>query len=510
MNQLKYDSLYSGLVSINKSLGGTQSMPDSEYGAMIDLMETLSGQPVGESGDAFDAVSTVATMAENGELPIQSGGSTPPKLDSVEVDITSNGRYGYHPEGYGLDGFSGFTANVNVPDSSRLGVKSVDINENGHQEFHAIDFDLDGFSTIGINVNVPTSGGGSPSGCNLGDESTNVTSNGTYRWDAVSFGLDGFSSFQVDINVPTTGGGGSDDKSWWYESGMTFAYSTIASIPSWFEPDRITSGTSFFDGATFLSTIGDLVFSNIYNAQHMFHQALSLENVGSFTINHEGCDVYGLFSECRNLSSIGSLNIKPNDCRYIFQYCGELKSVPLFDTSSAKYISGMFNSCTSLTTIPLFDFSSAEEATELFAYCNSLKTIPQFNFSKLQHAGSIFLECSSLESLPELDFGNVTIADQMFGWSEHPNLTTIGGFKNFKPACGNFIGNCNNLTVESLMNIINNLWDWSNSSSGVIKFEDGSEYDYGTDHSLSFGETNLAKLTDEQKAVATNKGWNLW
>ena len=458
--ELKYDSLYSGLVSINKSLGGTQSMPDSEYGAMIDLMETLSGQPVGESGDAFDAVSTVATMAENGELPIQA-----PKLDSVDVDITANGRYEYRPDAYGLDGFSGFTANVNVPGGSRLGFKSVDISGNGYQEFHATAFDLDGFSTFGVNVNVPTSGGGSE---------------------------------------------GSDDKSWWYESGMTFAQSSISSIPSWFEPNRVTRGYRFFDGALNLATIGDLVFSNMADAQYMFSQAISLQTVGSITINYDGCLSYGLFSQCQNLSNIGSLNIKPDDCRYIFHYCGKLQSVPLFDTSSTTYISGMFNSCTSLTTIPLFDFSSAIEATEIFAYCTSLKTIPQFNFSKLQIAQSMFQDSTSLESLPELDFGNVRMADQMFGWSEFPNLTTIGGFKNFKPSCGNFIGNCSNLTVESLMNIINNLWDWSNSSSGVITFEDGTTYDYGTDHSLGFGETNLTKLTDEQKAVATNKGWNLW
>ena len=465
MDQLKYASLYSGLVSINKSLGGTQSMPDSEYGAMIDLMETLSGQPVGEGGDAYNAVSTVATMAENGELPIQGGGDNPSlNLNSVDVDITANGSYEYQPSAYGLDGFSRFTANVNVPSGSNLGSKSVNITENGHQEFHAIDFGLDGFSTIGIDVNVPTSGGGSE---------------------------------------------GSDDKSWWYESGMTFAQSSISSIPSWFEPDRITSGYRFFSGASSLSTIGDLVFSNMYNAQYMFGQAISLQTIGNFTINYDGCDAYGLFSQCQNLSSIGSLNIKPNDGRYIFQSCGKLQSVPLFDTSSTTYISGMFNGCTSLTTIPLFDFSSATEAVEMFAYCTSLKTIPQFNFSKLQQAQSMFLNCTSLESLPELDFGNVRRADQMFGWSEFPNLTTIGGFKNFKPSNWPFIGNCPNLTVESLMNIINNLWDWSNSSSGVITFEDGTEYDYGMDHSLGFGETNLAKLTAEQKAVATNKGWSL-
>ena len=456
MDQLKYDSLYSGLVSINKSLGGTQSMPDSEYGAMIDLMETLSGQPVGESGDAYDAVSTVATMAENGELPIQSA----PELDSVQVDITSNGLYEYQPSAYALDGFSKFTANVNVPGGSRLDFKSVDINQNGYQEFIATNFDLDGFSTFGVNVNVPT------------------------------------------------GGGGSDDKSWWYESGMTFAQSSITSIPSWFEPNRVTNGHRFFDGAMNLSTIGDLVFS-MYNAQYMFNQAISLRTIGSFTINYDGCDVYGLFSLCQELSSIGSLNIKPDDGRYIFQSCGKLQSVPLFDTSSTTYISGMFNGCTSLTTIPLFDFSSVTEATELFSYCTSLKTIPQFNFSKLQNAQSLFLDSTSLESLPELDFGNVRTVDQIFGWSEFPNLTTIGGFRNLKPNCSPFIEGCPNLTVESLMNIINNLWDWSNSSSGVITFEDGTEYDYGTDHFLGFGETNLAKLTDEQKAVATNKGWSL-
>ena len=183
--EMKYDSLYSGLVSINKSLGGTQSMPDSEYGAMIDLMETLSGQPVGESGDAFDAVSTVATMAENGELPIQM------KLDSVDVDITANGRYEYRPDAYGLDGFSGFVANVNVPDSSRLGVKSVNISENGHQEFHAIDFDLDGFSTIGIDVNVPTGSGGnekesiSEAGIKFGYSAFSTAPN-KYRYDSIS------------------------------------------------------------------------------------------------------------------------------------------------------------------------------------------------------------------------------------------------------------------------------------------------------------------------------------
>lgn len=460
MDQLKYDSLYSGLVSINKSLGGTQSMPDSEYGAMIDLMETLSGQPVGESGDAYNAVSTVATMAENGELPIQGGGG---------------------------------------PSGCKLGDQSIIVNSNGTYRWDAASLGWDGFSSFQVDVNVPTEGGG----CKLGSEYTTVNSNGNYRWDAVSFGLDGLSSFQVDVNVSE------DNRAWWYDSRMTFAQSSITSIPSWFEPDRVTYGYKFFDGVTDLSTVGDLVFGNIYNAEFMFNQVLSLTTIGSLTINYNGCDVYGMFTQCENLSSIGSLNITPIDCRYIFQGCRKLQSVPLFDTSSATYITGMFNDCKSLTTIPLFNFSSAEEATYLFAYCDLLKTIPQVDFSKLQNANAMFADCTALESLPELDFGKVRSMNIFSGWSTYPNLTTIGGFRNLKASGRNFIGKCPNLTVESLMNIINNLWDWSGSSSGVITFEDGTEYDYGTDHSLSFGETNLAKLTDEQKAVATNKGWQL-
>lgn len=50
---------------------------------------------------------------------------------------------------------------------------------------------------------------------------------------------------------------------------------------------------------------------------------------------------------------------------------------------------------------------------------------------------------------------------------------------------------CPNLTVQSLVNIFNALM--TSSSSPIIKI----------------GSTNLAKLSAEQKAIATNKGWKL-
>ena len=49
------------------------------------------------------------------------------------------------------------------------------------------------------------------------------------------------------------------------------------------------------------------------------------------------------------------------------------------------------------------------------------------------------------------------------------------------------------LTKECIVNIFNNLKDLSGEDS----------------KSLVFGEVNLAKLTDEEKAIATNKNWIL-
>ena len=49
------------------------------------------------------------------------------------------------------------------------------------------------------------------------------------------------------------------------------------------------------------------------------------------------------------------------------------------------------------------------------------------------------------------------------------------------------------LTVDSLVSVLNAL----------------QQLDEGTSYTCTIGSTNLAKLTDEQKAIATNKGWTL-
>lgn len=372
MNQLKYDSLYSGLVSINRSLGGTQSMPDSEYGAMIDLMETISNRPVGESGDVFDAVSTVATMAENGELPIQ-GGEVPSQ---------------------------GFVIGT-------TGVKF-------------------GYSTF------------------------------TTFPDFFSFG-----------------------DCWDYSSMFDSCGNLEVAPPINFPEGSITNG--MFAYCTSLSSVPEYDLTNVVDARTMFSNS-GLVTYGDF-IAPNATQVLSAFFNNKNLTSIGNIDIRSS-----------LKSNTFFRNCS---------SLTSVGNITIKEFADVN-ISQFFQGCGSLTSVPQINtkfITSPNNLKNIYDQCYVLENIPEMDFTNISGAVQLTS-SELPSVTTLGGFKNLTYG---FVWGCGldcmpNLTVDSLMNVINNLYDW-----------ESNPMEYETDliwHELALG-SNINKLTDEQKAIATNKKWVL-
>ena len=97
------------------------------------------------------------------------------------------------------------------------------------------------------------------------------------------------------------------------------------------------------------------------------------------------------------------------------------------------------------------------------------------------------------------------------GWpngfiDECANLTTLGGFQNLGQGYSTTIPENSSdttlklrystkLTHESLMNVINNLYDIK--TKGVKPQQ------------LILGSKNLEKLTEEELAIAQNKGWTL-
>lgn len=198
------------------------------------------------------------------------------------------------------------------------------------------------------------------------------------------------------------------------------------------------------------------------------------------------------------------------DMSGLFYNCDKLTTIPTLDTSNVDNMRNLFSNCSSLQSIPPIDTAKVAYMSEIFYYCSSLQSIPQLNTSKVFDVSNMFGKCTKLQSIPLLDFGNVRTASYFFDFSALDALTDLGGFKNLKLSIINcFLERTPNLTVESLMNVINNLWDWSGNTDGKAPLNSGNIWNFGTTHNLKFGQTNLDKLTEEQIAVATAKGWTL-
>lgn len=135
----------------------------------------------------------------------------------------------------------------------------------------------------------------------------------------------------------------------------------------------------------------------------------------------------------------------------------------IFDCSDVTDFYGMFYGCWNLLTVPPLDTSHGKDMSYMFYLCEALQSIPELDTSQAVHMEYIVTKCTS--------------------------LTNLGGFVGLEVPV-NFVG-CP-LTHDSIMNVINKAADVS-----------------ANPQTLTFGSTNLAKITDEEKSIATNKGWTL-
>lgn len=182
-----------------------------------------------------------------------------------------------------------------------------------------------------------------------------------------------------------------------------------------------------------------------------------------------------------------------------------IKSISLknLDTN----LTGFFMGLSSLTEIPYFECNSGY-MQNFCSGCSSLIEFPSINTSRNSSFYNFFAGCKALKTIRKINMENATILGNFALVSTE--LENIEGFENLGKAFtkkeANFYGldlsNSTKLTHDSLMNVINNLYDLNlsyNVSSG------GTLYT----QSLQIGETNIAKLTAEEIAIATSKGFNV-
>lgn len=153
--------------------------------------------------------------------------------------------------------------------------------------------------------------------------------------------------------------------------------------------------------------------------------------------------------------------------------------------------------------LPLIDSSNVNSMIATFNGCKS-PTISQIDTSNVTNMFGMFNYNSSVINISLLDASNVVRVQQMFG--NCTNLINFGGLKDLGKAydtiqSANYsyytldLHYSNKLTHDSLMNVINNLYDIATKGCNPQQ--------------LVLGSTNLAKLTEEEISLAQAKGWTL-
>lgn len=234
-------------------------------------------------------------------------------------------------------------------------------------------------------------------------------------------------------------------------------------------PENIKEGTEIF------GVIGSALITNvtITDCRFLFSNNCRIDNIQEIlTICGKVTNTNDMFYNSRNLKS------------------EQLAGLSSLDTSNVTNMGAMFKNCTALTSL---DLSS-------------------FNISNVTVINSMFYDCRSLTTLylSNLDFSKVIDATYVLHYCN--KLINLKGFSNLGKGYTQKISNqssyklnlsyCTELTHDSLMNVINNLYDlnltYNVAGGGKLCTQ-----------SLALGATNLAKLTEEEIAIATNKGWNI-
>lgn len=248
---------------------------------------------------------------------------------------------------------------------------------------------------------------------------------------------------------------------------------------------------SMFDGnsklttVNFPNTIKQIGLNAFYNCTNL--KNLDIPDNASYTLGNSAFYGSGVTEECaKNIvahaTSIGDklfqnclslVNVEVSVfANYMFNGCKNLKiaiSTQAMNTTS----NGVFKDCKALESAVVAD-GTTTIGFRVFDGCTSLKTvylpssITTATSSSLTSTSSsyyVFYNCTALE---DVQLGQ--------DWNMSLRLNVS-----------------NNLTVDSMVAMFNSLKDLTGDTAKT----------------LTLGSTNLAKLTDEQKEIATNKNWTL-
>ena len=274
---------------------------------------------------------------------------------------------------------------------------------------------------------------------------------------------------------------------------------TSLDLSKW-DTSNVTSMNGMFESCSRLTSLDLSGFdtSNVVDMTNMFKNCSGLTSLDLSNFKTSNVTTMnGMFYGCSSLTSLDLSGLKTSNVTNMgsmFSGCSSLTSLDLsgFDTSKVTSMSYMFSGCSSLTSLDLsgFDTSKVTSMSYMFSVCGKLTSLDLSNFktSKVTSMSSMFSGCGKLTSLDLSGFDTSKVTNMVYMFNGCSSLTSLDSMQNISISLD---VSYTILDVISLLDVINNL---ATVSTGKV---------------LTLGETLIAKLTEEQIAIATNKGWNI-
>ena len=192
------------------------------------------------------------------------------------------------------------------------------------------------------------------------------------------------------------------------------------------------------------------------------------------------------------------------DMSVMFYECSRLTSLDLsgWNTSKAIYMENMFQECSRLTSLDLsgWNTSKVTDIRAMFHNCSALTSLDLsgWNTSKVTDISGMFYNCSALTSIDLSGFSLIscTKAADIFRFDNNLvnlKLPDLGHNQNCTSLDLTF---CSKLTKDSILFLFNNAFD--RSAAGYTKA-----------FTIKLNATTKALLTEDEIAIATNKGFTV-
>lgn len=201
-------------------------------------------------------------------------------------------------------------------------------------------------------------------------------------------------------------------------------------------------------------------------------------------------DMSYAFYQNNNITELPEINTSNvTDFKCFCYEATKLESIPDLDFSKGTVFMCAFDTCRRVHNIPDLDLSSATNLQYMFNLCENSHYYGKLKTGNCTNFYGMFRYCTYTVEVKEIDLTNATNAGYIFHGCVNLHRVYFKGSINVNLN----LSASTYLEYDSIMSAINALADRTDTTALT----------------LTLGTTNLAKITDEEKAIATEKGWTL-